>query len=238
MEPVNEELIERIDAYIEELFTPPDEALSQNLADADAAGLPAINVSPNQGRLLYLLAKMAGAKRVLEVGTLGGYSTTWLARALPADGVVVTLELEARHAEVARRNLERAALAAADRPARRTGRRFAPRSHPLRRPPPSTSSSSTPTRRATSSTSNSRCELSRPGTLILADNVIRHGLVLDPNPADPYDAGAKAYNEVIARHPRLESLVLPIVRARVDGMAISLVRRRDDDIAKQATAWV
>jgi predicted O-methyltransferase YrrM len=82
MEPVNEKLIERIDAYIEALFTPPDATLSQNLADAEAAGLPAINVSPNQGRLLYLLAKIAGAKRVLEIGTLGGYSTPWLARAL------------------------------------------------------------------------------------------------------------------------------------------------------------
>src|SRR5450755_4256952 len=93
MEPVNEQLIERIDAYIEDLFTPSDAALSQNLAEAEAAGLPAINVSPNQGRLLYLLAKIAGAKRVLEIGPLGVYSTTWLARALPADGLLVTLEL-------------------------------------------------------------------------------------------------------------------------------------------------
>src|SRR5580704_11363949 len=106
MQPVNEKLIERIDAYIEDLFNQPDEALSQNLADTDAAGLPHINVSPNQGRLLYLLAKLAGAKRALEIGTLGGYSTTWLARALPPDGRVITLELESRNAGVARRNLE------------------------------------------------------------------------------------------------------------------------------------
>ena len=157
MEPVNEQLIERTDAYIEELFTPPDAALSRNLSDADAAWLPPVNVSPNQGRLLYLLAKIAGAKRIVEVGTLGGYSTTWLARALPADGLLVT-------------------------------------------------------------------QLSRTGTLILADNVIRHGLVLDAHPADPNDAGAKAYNDAIARHPRLDSLILPIVRARADGMSISLVR--------------
>src|ERR1035441_295656 len=111
MEPLNEQLIERIDAYIEDLFTPPDPVLSQNLAAAEAAGLPPINVSPNQGRLLYLLAKMVGARRVLEVGTLGGYSTTWLARALPADGYLVTLELFPKHAEVARRSLERAGLA-------------------------------------------------------------------------------------------------------------------------------
>src|ERR1035441_9645876 len=113
MEPLNEQLIERIDAYIEDLFTPPDEVLSQNLADAEAAGLPPINVSPNQGRLLYLLARLTGAKRVLEIGTLGGYSTTWLARALPAGGLVITLELEARNPEVARRSLLRAGLACA-----------------------------------------------------------------------------------------------------------------------------
>jgi predicted O-methyltransferase YrrM len=224
MQPVNEELIERIDAYIEDLFTQPDEALSQNLADAEAAGLPSINVSPNQGRLLYLLAKLAGAKRVLEIGTLGAYSTTWLARALPADGRLVTLELEARHAGVARRNLERAGLAAA------IDLRVGPAADSLR---DLIRSSTVPFDLVFLDANKSgyveylelALQLSRPGTLILADNVIRHGLVLDSNPADPNDAGAKAYNEIIARHPRLESLILPIVRARVDGMAISLVRR-------------
>ena len=85
-----------------------------------AAGLPTINVSPNEGKLLYLIAKMAGAKRVLEIGTLGGYSTTWLARALPADGKVITLELDQKHAEVARHNLDRAGVA--DRVEMRVGR--------------------------------------------------------------------------------------------------------------------
>ncbi len=184
MEPVNPQLIERIDAYIEALFTPPDPALSQNLADADAAGLPAINVSPNQGRLLYLLAKIAGARRVLEIGTLGGYSTTWLARALPADGLLVTLELESRHAQVARRSLDRAALAPA------IDIRVGPAADSLR----------DLIRAATAPFDlifldadksgyveylNLALELSRPGTLILADNVIRHGLVLDSHPPIP-----------------------------------------------------
>ena len=223
METVNEQLIERIDAYIEALFTPPDAALSRNLADAEAAGLPAINVSPNQGRLLYLLAKIAGAKRVLEVGTLGGYSTTWLARALPADGLVVTLELDPRHAEVARRNLERAALAPA------IDLRVGPAADSLRE---LIRSATAPFDLVFLDANKSgyveyldlALQLSRPGTLILADNVIRHGLVLDSKPADPNDAGAKAYNEAIAGDPRLESLILPIVRARMDGLAISLVR--------------
>ena len=223
MEPVNEQLIERIDGYIETLFSAPDPALSQNLADAEAAGLPAINVSPNQGRLLYLLARIAGARRVLEIGTLGGYSTTWLARALPAGGLLVTLELEPRHAEVARRSLDRAALAPA------IDIRVGPATDSLR---DLIRSAAAPFDLIFLDANKSgyveylglALELSRPGTLILADNVIRHGLVLDPHPADPNDAGAKAYNEVVASHPRLESLILPIVRARVDGLCFSLVR--------------
>ena len=101
-------------------MNPHDEALAQNLQNAQAADLPTINVSPNEGKLLYLIAKMAGAKRVLEIGTLGGYSTTWLARALPADGKVITLELDQKHAEVARQNLDRAGVA--DRVEVRVGR--------------------------------------------------------------------------------------------------------------------
>ncbi len=223
MEPLNEHLIERIDAYIEGLFTPPDRFLAQNLADAGAAGLPPIQVSPNQGRLLYLLAKMTGAKRVLEVGTLGGYSTTWLARALPADGFLVTLELDPKHAAVARRSLERAGLLPA------IDLRVGPAAESLRG---LIGAATAPFDLIFLDADKSgyveylelALELSRPGTVILADNVIRHGLVLDPSPADANDAGARAYNEVIARHPRLESLVLPIVRARVDGLAISRVR--------------
>jgi predicted O-methyltransferase YrrM len=223
MEPVNEQLIERIDAYIEALFTPPDAVLSQNLQDADAAGLPPINVSPNQGRLLYLLAKLAGAKRVLEIGTLGGYSTTWLARALPASGLLVTLELDPKHAAVARRSLDRAALAPA------IELRVGPAADSLREliragVPPFDLVFLDANKSGYVEYLELALELSRPGTLILADNVVRNGLVLDSAPADPNDSGARQYNDAIARHPRLESLVLPIVRARVDGLGISLVR--------------
>src|ERR1700684_3143299 len=106
IQPVNEDLLEQVDQYIEHLFVPPDEALEQNLIDAEAAGLPAIAVSTGQGRMMYLLAKMSGGKRILEIGTLGGYSTTLLARALPKTGKLVTLELSPAHAVVARKNLE------------------------------------------------------------------------------------------------------------------------------------
>src|SRR5512135_3117379 len=111
MESFDEQLAVKIDKYIEHLFNPHDEALAQNLQTAQAADLPTINVSPNEGKLLYLIAKMSGAKRVLEIGTLGGYSTTWLARALPNEGKVITLELDQKHAEVARKNLARAGIA-------------------------------------------------------------------------------------------------------------------------------
>ena len=120
MESFNEQLAVRVDQYIEHLLNPHDESLAQNLQNAQAADLPTINVSPNEGKLLYLLTKIAGAKRVLEIGTLGGYSTTWLARALPADGQVITLELDQKHADVARKNLQRAGVA--DRVEVRVGR--------------------------------------------------------------------------------------------------------------------
>jgi predicted O-methyltransferase YrrM len=223
MEPLNEELVNRIDRYIQELFTPSDAALVENLKDANAAGLPAINVSPNQGKLLYLLMKIAGARRILEIGTLGGYSTTWLARALSPGGMLITLEREVKHAQVARRNLERAGLGAV------VEVRVGPANESLRElirlgAEPFDAIFIDADKAGYVEYLDLSLELSRPGTIILADNVIRHGLVLDENPPDAADRGARAYNEAIARHPRLESLVLPIVRRRVDGLAISIVR--------------
>src|SRR5947209_14778505 len=98
------------DRYLSALLVPPDPALDGALAASEAAGLPGINVSPLQGKLLYLLARVQGAANILEIGTLGGYSTIWLARALPPGGCLVTLEVEPRNAQVARANLERAGL--------------------------------------------------------------------------------------------------------------------------------
>jgi predicted O-methyltransferase YrrM len=223
MEPLNEELVTRIDRYIEDLFTPSDAALIENLKDADAAGLPHINVSPNQGNLLYLLMKIAGARRILEIGTLGGYSTTWLARALPPGGTIITLEREVMHAQVARRNLERAGLGAV------VEVRVGPANESLRElirlgVEPFDAIFIDADKAGYVEYLDLSLQLSRPGTIILADNVIRHGLVMDEDPPDAADRGARDYNEAIARHPRLESLILPIVRHRVDGLAISIVR--------------
>jgi predicted O-methyltransferase YrrM len=223
MEPLNEELVERIDQYIESMFTVTDDVLRRHADDADQAGLPAIHVSPNQGKLLYLLTKLAGARRVLEIGTLGGYSTAWLARALPPGGMLITLEQESRHAEEARRNLERAGLGTMVEI--RVGAANEGLRALIREGQDPFNVTFIDADMAGHLEYRELCmQLSRPGTLILADNVIRNGIVMEDAPADMHDRGAKAYNEAVARHPRLESVIVPVVRRRMDGMAISIVR--------------
>jgi len=218
-----EDLWTRVDRYIEQCVLPRDPVLEQALADTAAATMPAIAVSPAQGKQLELLARLVKAVKILEIGTLGGYSTICLARALPRDGRLVTLEVDARHAEVARRSLERAAITP------RLDLRVGPAADSLRdlirsAVPPFDLVFLDADKSGYVEYLGLVLELVRPGALILADNVIRHGLVIDPSPGDPNDAGAKAYNEAIASDPRLESLILPIVRARVDGLATSMVR--------------
>ena len=215
--------LERIDDYIESLFGGDDPVLSRNLADAAAAGLPPINVSPNQGRFLYLLAKMARAERVLEIGTLGGYSTTWLARALPPAGLVVSLELDPGHAAVARRSLDRAATAA------RVDIRVGAAAEALRgmaagNEPPFDLVFIDADKPGYVQYLELVLPLSRSGTVIVADNVIRDGLVLETAPPDDNARSARAFNAAVAAHPRLESIIVPIVRRTIDGMSISIVK--------------
>ncbi|MFN8594710.1 MAG: O-methyltransferase [Anaerolineae bacterium] len=221
-EAFDEKLARQVDHYIERLCAPQDEALTQNLKDAAAAGLPTINVSPNEGKLLYLIAKMAQAKRILEIGTLGGYSTTWLARALPTDGKLITLELDEKHAVVARRNLDRAGVG--DRVEIVIGHGVASLAALLNRnEPPFDVIFIDADKPAYVDYLNGALKLARPGTVILADNVIRNGRVMTEHPSDASAQGARAYNEAIAHHPRLESIVLPIIRDNLDGLAISIV---------------
>jgi len=223
MESFNEQLAVRVDQYIEHLLNPHDESLAQNLQNAQAADLPTINVSPNEGKLLYLLTKIAGAKRVLEIGTLGGYSTTWLARALPADGQVITLELDQKHADVARKNLQRAGVA--DRVEVRVGRA----SETLRamidqHAAPFDLIFIDADKAGYVEYLDLTLRLSHAGTVILADNLIRNGRVLDQPPGDENARGAKAYNESMAARPELESIILPIIRQNLDGLSISIVK--------------
>lgn len=212
-------MLKEIDRYIEQLCVPPNAAFEQALRDATAAGLPEINVSPNEGKLLYLLAKIAGARRILEIGTLGGYSTMWLASALPAGGKLVTLELEEKHAAVARKNLERAGLLSNVEIQVGDARQLLARlnsefdlvfidadkqSYPAYL--------------------DFALKLTHPGSLILADNVIRDGRVTDANDADPTIRAVRHFNQQLTSHPDLETILLPIMRHKIDGLAIA--RRR------------
>jgi caffeoyl-CoA O-methyltransferase len=222
MEQFNEQLAVKVDGYIEALLNPPDAALVHNLKDAESSGLPPINVSPNEGKLLYLVTRIAGARRVLEIGTLGGYSTTWLARAVPADGKVISLELDQKHAEVARKNLARAGVA--DRVEVRVGRA----TETLRQ---MIDQHAAPFDLIFIDADRPRyveyldltLRLAHPGTIILADNLIRNGRVLDDRPAEEAERGAKAFNEALAANHRLDSIILPIIRTNLDGLSISLV---------------
>lgn len=223
METYDGALAERVDAYIEELFVPRDPALERNLSDAAAAGLPAIAVSPTEGKLLHLLARLVRPRRILEVGTLGGYSTTWLARALEPAGRLVTLELEPRHAEVARRSLTRAGVG--DRVEVRVGPAAAAlRAMAAAGEPPFDLVFIDADKEGYPEYLELSLALVRPGSLILADNVVRQGKVIDPTSPDPRAQGARAFNARLAAHPRLESVIVPIFRGQLDGISISLVK--------------
>ncbi len=223
MPAFNEQLARRIDTYIESLFVPPDPVLVANIENASAAGLPPINVTANQGKFLYLLARIAGARRVLEIGTLGGYSTTWLARALSPNGRLVTLEFDPVHAITARNSLAAAGLDAIVEV--RVGDAAASMATIIEAgEPPFDFIFIDADKTGYVKYLDLALRLSRPGTVIVADNIIRNGAVMEENPDDASDRGAKAYNVAVAANPQLESIALPMFKDKLDGMAISRVR--------------
>lgn len=212
-----------VDRYLDTLFVPHDPVLDAALEASRSAGLPSINVAPNQGKLLQLLARMMGARSILEIGTLGGYSTIWLARALPAGGRLVSLEMDPRHAEVARANVEVAGLSKvveirvgkaldtlpaleaegvglfdmvfidADKPSNPAYFEWA-------------------------------LKLTGRGSLIVIDNVVRGGSVLDAASNDPNVRGVRQLNEMIASEPRVSATEIQTVGVKGhDGLAIALV---------------
>jgi predicted O-methyltransferase YrrM len=215
---------EAVDAYLSGLLVGADHGLDSALAANHAAGLPAIDVAPNQGKLLHLLARMCGARRVLELGTLGGYSTIWLARALPVDGQLVTLEAVPEHAAVARANVDRAGVGGlvdirvgpaldtlaslvasgeppfdlvfldADKPNNPVYLRWA-------------------------------LQLTRPGSVIIADNVVREGAVVDSGSADEGVLGIRDYLAAVAAEPALDGTALQTVGVKGwDGFCLAVVR--------------
>lgn len=213
----------QVDDYIDGLFVGPDEVLDETLRASDAARLPPIAVAPNQGKFLYLLAKLFGARSILEIGTLGAYSTIWLARALPPDGRLVTLEYEPAHADVARENIANAGLQewveirVGD--AHETLAQLAEeKAGPFDLVFIDADKESYPEYFAWS------LDLSRVGTLIVADNVIRDGAVADPSSDDPRVTSVKRFNEIVAREPRVEATILQTVGVKGhDGFAVALV---------------
>jgi predicted O-methyltransferase YrrM len=213
----------RVDEYIQTLFSPHDEVLDEALRELERAGLPPINVSANEGKLLNILASLSGAKTMVEVGTLAGYSAIWLGRALPADGKLITLELDPKHADVATRNLERAGLS--DKVEVRVG----PAVQSLQK---MVATGEGPfdlffidaDKEGYPAYLELALQLSHPGTLILADNVIRNGQVTNPDSLDERLLAIQKYNRAVAEHPRLKSIILPIIRDNMDGLAISIVQ--------------
>jgi predicted O-methyltransferase YrrM len=212
-----------VDRYITDLLVAPDPALDDALQASHAAGLPPIAVSPNQGKLLHLLARVHAARSILELGTLGGYSTIWLARALPADGHLITLEVEPRYAEVARRNIARAGLAGIIEqhvgPAADTLAAFiAEDRDPFDLIFIDADKQSIPEYFALA------LELSRRGSLIITDNVVRNGALIDPDSDDPRVLGVRRFHELLAAEPRASATTIQTVGSKgYDGFTFALV---------------
>jgi predicted O-methyltransferase YrrM len=209
-----------VDDYFGKLLITPDKALDQALADSVAAGLPAIAVSPLQGKQLFVLAQMQNPTKILEIGTLGGYSTIWLARALPDDGRLVTLEFSPKHAEVAKANIARAGMS------HKVEIRVGPALDTL---PLLAAEKRGPfdfifvdaDKRNNPGYFEWGLKLSRPGSVILVDNVVRDGAIADLKNADPDLAGTRRMHEMIAAETRVTATTIQTVGAKgYDGFTL------------------
>ena len=212
-------LWDNVDRYISETLVQPDAALAAALEASDAAGLPAISVSPAHGKLLWLLARTIGAKRILEIGTLGGYSAIWLARGLAPGGRLVTLEALEKHAAVARKNLARAALADV------VEVRVGPALDTLPRlEGPFDLTFIDADKQNNAEYFRWALKLSRPGSLIVVDNVVRDGAVIDARSRDAAVQGVRRLYDLIAAEPRVAATAIQTVGVKgYDGFAIALV---------------
>jgi len=220
------DIFSAVDGYISGLFAKEDTALSCALQEMRAAGLPEISVSPVLGKFLYMLAKLTRAHRILEIGTLGGYSAIWLGRALPEDGCLVTLEIDPLHAKIARRNLARAMLLGTAEV------REGPATELLAK---LVAAGEEPfdlifidaDKEAYLEYFELSLQLSRPGTLIVADNVIRYGAVIDPEAgkSDSRVAGIQRFLDALSKHPGVEATIVQNVGVKGhDGMALAIVK--------------
>jgi caffeoyl-CoA O-methyltransferase len=222
------DIFSAVDGYIGGLFAKEDEALTAALHDMREAGLPEISVSPVLGKFLHLLAKLTGARRILEIGTLGGYSSIWLARALPEGGQLLTLEIDPLHAKIARRNLARAMMLGVAEV------REGPAAGLLRRlieagEQPFDMIFIDADKESYPEYLDLSLKLSRPGTLIAADNVIRAGRVLDADAraSDPAVAGIVRFTDLLANCTGVEATLMQWVGTKGhDGLALAIVKGR------------
>ncbi len=211
----------RVDAYLTELLVGHDPGLERAVADQNEAGLPAIEVAPVHGKLLHLVARMSGARRVLEIGTLGAYSTIWLARALPEDGRVVTIEAEPRNAELARANLDRAGVG--DRVEIKVGR-AAEVLPTLDADRPFDLVFIDADKESNTIYLDWAARLGRPGTVVMVDNTVRGGEVANPATENPQIIGVQRGLEMLGRDPRFDATAIQTLDAKgYDGIAIALV---------------
>ena len=220
---MTQELWTAVDNYIVETLVPSDPVLDEAVRASDEAGLPSIQVSPPQGRFLYVLAKVQGARRILEIGTLGGYSTIWLGRALPQDGRLVTMEIDPKHAEVARANIDRAGLSEQVTVLNGDAHNLLAELERQTEVPfdltfIDADKASIPFY------FESALRMSRRGSLILVDNVVRDGAVIQAESTDPSVQGVRKLNEMISANGRLTATVIQTVGVKgYDGLAIALV---------------
>ena len=220
---MNQQTWNAVDKYFGNTLVSSDPILDSALQDSDAADLPRYNVAPNQGKLLQIFARMMGAKRILEIGTLGGYSTIWLARAVPSNGRVVTLEANSKYAEVAAKNIERANLT--NIVDLRVGRAIDTLAELVKE-------GSLPfdfifidaDKPSNPDYLKWSLQLSRPGTIIVGDNVVRNGEVANPDSLDPKVRGVRRFCELLSAEPRLSSTAIQTVGSKgYDGFAIARV---------------
>ena len=221
---MDKELLESVDRYIDSLFVPVDPVLDVTLKSAEDAGMPAIQVSAGQGKLLYLLARLIGAKRILELGTLAGYSTIWLGRALPPGGRLLSLEYSPKHATVARANIGLAGLS--DCVEVRVGSALDSLADLLTDDvEPFDMVFIDADKGNYPAYLEEAIKLTRPGGLIVGDNVVRGGRVLDEKSDDGDVRAIRRFNAALANHPRLEALILQQVTVKShDGLSLARVR--------------
>jgi predicted O-methyltransferase YrrM len=220
---MTQDLWTSVDNYITDTLFARDEVLESAVAASDAAGLPSIQVSAAQGRLLEIIVRIHRAKRILEVGTLGGYSTIWMARALPDDGRLVTIEIDQKHADVARSNIQRAGLAHKVEILVGNARDLLP-GLAQRGDEPLDISFIDADKPSIPTYFEWALRMSRPGSLIIVDNVVREGAVVDAISEDPAVQGVRRLNEMMAADPRITSTVIQTVGVKgYDGFSIALV---------------